>query len=180
MLLTVGGPAGSGKSTLASLLSESLSLPLISTGSIFRQIASEHGMDVLSFNLYAEGHREVDEELDRRVVQEARRRGSCVVEGRLACHMLRRAGLRPFCVYLDAEEMVRAQRIAAREHADVADALSAMRRRGESERRRYMAIYGIDVEDTSHYDLVLDSSSRKPEELNRAVLEAIGEGYGIR
>ena len=173
MLLTVSGPAGSGKTTLSKLLSERLSLPLISTGTIFRRMAEEHGMDVLSFNLFAENRPEIDMELDRRVVEEAKRNGSCIVEGRIACQMLKRSFLSPFCIYLTAEEIVRARRIVQREGGDVAEVLEQMRKRGESERKRYMNFYGINVDDTSVYDIVLDSTHLSPEELCSRVLKAL-------
>jgi len=173
VFIAVTGPAGSGKTTLASLISRELEIPLVSTGTIFRQMAEERGMDVLSFNLYAEGKHEVDLELDAAVVEKAREMRNCVVEGRLACAMLRRAGLTVFCIYLDAPPAVRAGRIERREGGNYKEVMERMIEREESERRRFLSIYGVDVKDTSQYELVLDSSTLGPEEICRIAVEHV-------
>lgn len=169
--MAISGPAGSGKTTLAGLLSESLGIPLISTGLVFRQMAAERGMDVLQFNLAAEKDHAIDRELDMKIVEEARGMGQCIVESRLACLMLGKGGLEPFCIYVDAAEEIRASRIAERDGMDGHESLQRMRAREESEHRRYMDIYGMDPSDRSAYDLVVDSGSTRPEELLRLVME---------
>ena len=174
-MISISGPAGSGKTTLARLLSQRLDLPLISTGQIFRKMAAERGMDVLQFNLLAEGEESIDRELDARVVEEARSLGQCIVESRLACLMLRKAGLTPFCVYVDAPEEIRAARIAGRDGVDKSSSLTMMRERAGSESRRYSSIYGMDPGDRSAYDLLLDSAERPPEELPSMLLDEMGK-----
>lgn len=164
-MIAISGPAGSGKTTLARLLSEKTGVRLISTGLVFREMASERGLDVLEFNLLAEGDHSIDTELDARIVREARSAGSCIVEARLACLMLRKSGLKPFCVYVDATEATRASRIAQRDGTGQAAALQKMRERESSEGRRYMAIYGMNPSDKGAYELLLDSENSSPEEL---------------
>ena len=44
--------------------------------------------------------------------------------------------------------------------------------REASEAARYLAYYGIDVNDTSVYDVILDSTSTPPEELVAAIVAA--------
>lgn len=172
MLVAISGPAGSGKTTLARLLSEKLGVALISTGVVFRRMASDHGMDVLQFNLLAEEDHSIDIELDRQVVEEASGMRDCIVEARLACLMLKRAGLRPYCIYVTAPETVRASRISNRDGTGE-ESLSLMRAREQSERRRYLDIYSMDPTATSVYDLLLDSEHHSPEELAALSIEAM-------
>jgi len=48
--------------------------------------------------------------------------------------------------------------------------------REESEKRRYREIYGINFEDLSIYDLVVDSNDLTPEEVVECIIEGIGYG----
>lgn len=177
LIITVSGPAGSGKTTLARILSERIGCSLIATGALFREMAAEKGLDVLQFNLLAEKDDGIDKELDRKVVDAAVKNGDCIVEGRLSCHMLIRAGIKPFSVYLEAPAEVRVERVAGREGRDVALAVKETVGREESERRRYMKVYGIDINDKSCYELVLDSSSSDPETLADAVMSRLSGGF---
>jgi cytidylate kinase len=55
--------------------------------------------------------------------------------------------------------------VAGREGVPVEQALADNAERQRVERARYLALYGIDIEDLSVYDLVLDSSELSPGEL---------------
>ncbi|MBX8639989.1 MAG: AAA family ATPase [Candidatus Thermoplasmatota archaeon] len=173
MIITVSGPAGSGKTTLASLISGKLGYKLISTGSIFRQIASERGIGVVEMNLLAESDYEIDIALDKRVVAEAARQADCVVEGRLSCHMIKRAGLSALSVFLDASFGTRMERISERDGITYEEAVRQTLMREESEKRRYLKIYGIDRDDMSCYDAVLDSTAMLPDELAENVMRRL-------
>ena len=48
-----------------------------------------------------------------------------------------------------------------------------MIRREESEKKRYMEIYGIDFEDLSIYDKIIQSDSLSPEEIVQEIIGAI-------
>ncbi len=178
MIVTVSGPAGSGKTTLARLISERLGYVLITTGGIFREMASAKGLTVLQLNLLAEMDDGIDRELDRSVVEKAKLSGNCIVEGRLSCHMLVREGIKPFSVYLGAPAGVRTTRIALRDGRDAASAARETSAREESERRRYMRFYGIDTEDLTCYTMILDSAASPPEELADAVMKRLAGGTG--
>jgi cytidylate kinase len=80
-----------------------------------------------------------------------------------------------FKIWLDAPLAVRARRIADREDKPVDRAREETRARAESEARRYREYYGIDIEDLSIYDLVLNTARLDPDgvvEALRAVVEA--------
>jgi cytidylate kinase len=54
----------------------------------------------------------------------------------------------------------------------VEQALADNTERQQVERARYIALYGIDIEDLSVYDLVLDSGLLAPAELSAIVVDA--------
>jgi cytidylate kinase len=68
-------------------------------------------------------------------------------------------------VLIDAPLDVRAERVARREGKSPGDAKGDILARESSERVRYKSIYGIDLRDTSVFDLVIDSRDKAPDEI---------------
>jgi cytidylate kinase len=66
---------------------------------------------------------------------------------------------------IDAPLEVRARRIARREGKEVAEAKREIVARERSEQIRYKQIYGIDLQDTSVFDFVVDSGEKSPDEI---------------
>jgi cytidylate kinase len=94
-----------------------------------------------------------------------------VIESRLAGWLVTRAGLAAVRVWVDGSDEVRAARVAARDGSSVAEALIDNAERSALERARYQAVYGIDLDDRSTYDLVLDSTMESPEALTATIVE---------
>jgi cytidylate kinase len=129
-------------------------------------------MGVAAFGRYAAAHPEVDVELDARMAARGRR-GGVVLEGRLAGWVATREGLPALRVWVACDDATRAARVAQREGTDPATARAANSSREASERDRYRRTYGIEMADTSIYDLVLDSTATDPPTLVAAVLSAL-------
>jgi predicted cytidylate kinase len=144
----------------------------LDAGTLFRQLALEQGMDVAAFGRHAAAHPEVDVELDARMAARGRR-GGVVLEGRLSGWVATREGLPALRVWVSCSDEVRAARVADREGTDPDAAAAANRAREASERDRYLHTYGIDLTDTSIYDLVLDSTRSDPPTLVASVLSAL-------
>ena len=174
MLVTVSGPAGSGKSTFAAALAEELGYEHVSGGDIFRSLADERGCSLVEFNRLAEEDDEVDRDLDRRLRDIARDRDDVMLESRLSGWMAgEHADIK---VWLDAPLDVRIDRIADREDTDLETARAETVERADSEARRYREYYGIDIEDRSIYDLVLNTARWDPDGELDIVLAAV-EAY---
>jgi len=62
----------------------------------------------------------------------------------------------------------------------VHDALRQLKQRQESDQKRFMKHYGIDIFDRSHYDLVLDTTRLTPEQVVAAILKRLGHSTKIR
>jgi len=155
MRVTISGLPGSGTTTVAKLLSEELSVELISAGELFRQIAKEKKLPLEHFNKLAETNDDFDRQIDERQAEEAMKRENVIVEGRLSGFFVPDADLK---IWLKAPVEVRARRIAGREKIAYEEALSAMKSRERSENNRYEQYYGINLDDFSIYDMVIDSS----------------------
>jgi cytidylate kinase len=170
MLITVSGPGGSGKSTLAASLADRLGYDHVSGGDIFREIAAERDLSPLELNKLAEEDDQIDRDLDRRLRSTARDNDDLVLESRLAGWMAGDyADLR---IWLDAPLDVRAARIADREDKPAEQAREETVARADSEKLRYEEYYGIDIDDLTIYDLVINTARWGPEGVLELVADA--------
>lgn len=167
MILVVGGPPGSGKTTVAERWAATRLYALVSAGLRFRAMARERGMTLEAFGRAAEEDPSIDRALDAAVLAEVREKAAgganVVVDGRIQAHLMSRERIPCIKVLIDAPLDVRAQRVARREKSTVAVAKRGILVREASERVRYKAIYGIDLTDTSVFDLVIDSRDKTPD-----------------
>ena len=98
--------------------------------------------------------------------------GGCVIESRLAGWLAHRAGLPSVRVWMRCDDDERARRVAKRDDTSQEQALLDNRERAAVEHSRYLAVYGIDLEDLSIYDLVLDSTVDKAPVLAEQIIAA--------
>lgn len=177
MLITVSGPPGSGTTTTAEHVAARLEVDLVPGGEVFRAMAAERGMSLPQFGRYATDHPEVDVELDARLAERAAK-GGVLIESRLAGWIARSEGLTAVTVFIDCAPEVRAARVAGREGIAVEQARADNDERQRVERARYLALYDIDIEDLSVYDLVLDSGALAPTALADLVVAAAQARFG--
>jgi predicted cytidylate kinase len=173
MRLTISGPPGSGKTTVCNLLSSALSLEAVVFGNIFRDIASERGLTLTELGNIAEKDGSIDEMIDSRIVDIAKDRDNIILESRLSAYMLRRNNIPAFSIYLDASPEVRITRIGMRENETKEHALKTTKERQRSEEKRYKKYYGIDINDTSVYDLIMNTDDLSPDQVVRKIMNAL-------
>jgi CMP/dCMP kinase len=175
-VIALGGPPGSGKSTAGRLVADRLDLEYRSAGEIFRAEAARLGMDLAAFGRYAEGHPEVDRELDR--TMQALARPGRLLDGRIQGVLCRRNGTPVRYVVVTADPDERVRRIARRDGQSIAEAAEQVRAREASERARYSRFYGIDL-DREPADLTVDSTHSPPADVAAAIVEFV-RGPGPR
>lgn len=180
MRIAISGPPGSGKTTICMLVANRLGCEFVLVGQIFRQMAMERKMALDTFSRLAEEDETIDKELDGRMVAIAQAHESIVLEGRLAGAMLKGRNVPVFAVYVNASEQVRAERIAKREGRDPEEVLREIRTRERSEKKRYLAFYGLDPTDPSIYDLCVDSSDVAANKIADIVIERAREAKDAR
>ena len=169
--ISLAGDLGSGKSTVSDILMERLGAEYYSTGRIVRDIAHSHGMSVVELNVYMETHPEIDHEIDDGLKALSDVDKFLIIDSRMAWHFTKGT----FKVYLSCDLEVSAAGImnANRrgEHSETFDeTVNSTRQRRESEKKRYMEQYGVDIKDLGNYSLVLDTTYATPEEVAQALI----------
>ncbi|HEU4966780.1 MAG TPA: cytidylate kinase family protein [Candidatus Saccharimonadales bacterium] len=176
-IITIAGRPGSGKSTTAKVLAARLGLRHFSSGSLFRQIAKEQGIDLMQANLSAEQNSAVDHAVDGRLREINELEDNLVIDSRTAWHWMPAS----FKVFLDLDMKIAAERILADMDAErraseniTADPVAyagVLQERLDSENRRYKALYGIDPYNLANYDLVIDTATNNVEKVVEEILE---------
>ncbi len=171
-VITVSGKPGSGKSTVAELLHEKLGISYVYSGMIFRKTAKEYKMSLEDFGRFCEKNSKVDEELDEKQVN-ILKKGNVILEGRLAGWLAYKNNISSFKIFIDADLKTRVNRIVNRETGDLEKRKKELVERERSESTRYKKYYNIDLDDTSIYDLVVDSADKTPDDIVNLILEKL-------
>ncbi len=174
--ISLAGDLGSGKSTVSKILIDRLGAEYYSTGTIVRGIAERMGMTIGELNTYMETHPEIDTEIDNGLVALAEDERALIIDSRMAWHFTRGT----FKVYLTTDIETAALRIMCAnrkgEHSlTLEDTVRDTRLRRESEQKRYMEQYGVDIKDLANYSLVVDTTVATPEEVAERIIASLGE-----
>lgn len=173
MRITISGPPGSGKTTACNKLSEILGLKAVVFGRIFRDLAAEKNLSLGELGAIAEADPSIDKMIDTRILDIARENPNIILESRLSAYMLERNDIPAFKIYLDASPAVRMSRVGIREGYTAEEVEAETLERQKSEAKRYMMYYGINIEDRSVYDLIINTDELTPDEVISKILSAL-------
>ncbi len=172
--ITISGSPGTGTTTISRLLKKKLKIPYVYAGNIFREEAKKYGMSLEEFGRYCEKNEEIDRKLDE--YQKALlERGNLILEGRMAGWLAYLNNISAEKILLTADMKERVRRILNREGGTIEKIKKEMKKREESEAKRYKRYYNVDIGDHSIYDLVIDTTNKTPEEIVDIILSHIGE-----
>lgn len=176
-IITIAGRPGSGKSSTAKLVAQKLGFEHFSSGDLFRQIANEMKIDLLHANISAEENVEIDHRIDGRLRDIGQHEDRKVIDSRTAWHWMPSS----FKVFLNLDLETAASRIlggmddarleSEHIHRDPKEYAQILRKRLDSENKRYKKLYDINPYDLSNYDLVIDSGSHNLEQVVGQILE---------
>lgn len=165
--IAINGELGSGKSSVARYLATKNNMDLVSTGDVQRTIAASLNLSTLETNLRAEYDNVIDDQVDRVTRDLADSSSSIVFDSRMAWRFVPNA----FRVHLIVDPAVASRRLyrerssAVEGYATAEEAKKAAADRYRSERRRFLARYGVDVSLLQNYHMVVDSSDASVEEI---------------
>jgi cytidylate kinase len=161
LVITIAGKHGSGRSTNARALAEILGLKYISSGILFRERAEELGVSLEEMNKIASEDPDFDNWLDNRTIEESIK-GGVVIDANLSAWMAENPDLK---IYVTCPFEVRVQRMADRENREYSEMEQETFEREKSEQLRYQEYYGIDINDLSIYDFIINTSLFNIEEV---------------
>lgn len=168
--IAVSGPHGSGKSTAAHKVAKVLGYEYISAGKLFREMASKEGLNLEEYSKKAEEKEEIDRYIDDRTLEIAKNSDNIVIDAQLGGWILK--DIADLIVYVTAPFETRVERIAKRDNKSIEEIRVETITREESEKKRYKALYNIDVSDLSIYDIIINSLKFNASDCVQIIIEA--------
>ena len=161
MRILLSGLSGTGSTTAARRIAADLGLKYLYGGQIFRNLAVERGISLEELAESLERNQEAEREIDRRLI-DAGREEDVLVEGRTMGWIFPR-DLPALRIWLTCDLPERLQRVQHREHHP--RSAENLLRRESSDNRRYRSLYGIEPDDFSPFDLVIDTTHLSVDEV---------------
>ena len=173
--VTISGPPGSGTSTLVSRIASSRDWSSLNGGDVFREEARTRGLTVEQLSSEAKEDLDVDRSLDLLLQKRMSSNDSPeIVESRLSGWWAHKNNLNCLRVWVNVSEQERARRIQKREGGELEDCLRKSQKRQRDDMERYSTLYGINLDDMSPYNLVIDADEKDELEVFRAVDSELG------
>ena len=171
----ISRPPGSGTSTLVSRIASSRGWSSLNGGDVFREEARTRGLTVEQLSSDAKEDLDVDRSLDLLLQQRMSSHDSPeIIESRLSGWWAHKNSLNCLRVWVNVSEQERAKRIQKREGGDFDDCLRKSQNRQRDDMERYSILYGINLDDMSPYNLVVDADEMDELEVFQAVDSELG------
>ena len=175
MIISISGYPGSGKSTVRGILAMRLGYKEYSIGDLRGKLAIERGLTIDELNALGEIESWTDKDVDEYQRKLGEIEDNFVIDGRTSFYFIPNS----FKVFLkvDVEEGARRIMMSHRPDEPFVDSLSKkveqIKARVESDCRRYMQYYGVDMSDESVFDMVIDTTNQLPDKVADQILDAV-------
>ena len=143
---------------------------------MFRQEAQRRKMTLADFGQLCKENLNVDRELDALLKNEMLRKdvdAPSIIESRLAGWWAHQLELNVPRIWLDVDELERANRVQAREGGDIETIIEESRKRAEVDAQRFLELYQLLPEQEEPYTHRIDATSLNPQEVLALVLNIV-------
>lgn len=174
MKIIISGTPASGKSSVAKLLAKKLGYRHFSMGDFQRELAQEHGVDIVEWGRLESMDPKYDRMVDERQAKIGQENDDFVIDSWLGAHFIPDA----FKIFIDADRSVRAERRLKHKRTEeqydtIGKVEAEMERREGYNKERWLRYYGFDYTDHKNYDLIIDSSKDSIEELTETIIKSL-------
>lgn len=176
MIITIAGLPGAGKTTVAKMLAKRLKMKFYSMGDLRGKMAVDRGITIDELNALKEN---TDVAVDRFQKKLGKTEDNFIVDGRISWHFIPHS----FKIFLDVSPGEGARRIfhdqgtSHRRDEERKKSVIAVKRaiaaRIAHDRGRYQRYYHIDFLDQKHYDLVVDTTQKKPKDVLKRIVDVL-------
>jgi predicted cytidylate kinase len=169
--ITISGKICTGKSTLFNSLKEKLKWPTFSSGQQFREFAQKNKLNLVRAQ---EQNDTLTKKIDNKAKKLLHKPGNLLVDAWLGGIL---ASNLPdvLKILLTADDETRFKRFSKRENLQFDEAEKQVLERDENWFNRVSDIYGRnDFFDIKHYNLIIDTSNKSPEQITELVLDRLG------
>jgi len=173
MKISISGAVGSGKSTISRMLAKKLKYRHYSMGEFMREMAKKRNISINDLSVLAETDSTIDEELDARQREIGDGEDNFIMDSRLGFHFIPESYKIFFTVDLkEAAKRIFKDKRAEETYKNIEEAMSYLKKRMRSENIRYKEYYGINFPQKEDFDLIIDTTTKKPDEIVKEILKA--------
>ena len=179
MKITLAGSPGSGKSTLRKMLAEHYGLSTKCTGDFMRDLSREHGFnDITKFLVdYVSKHPEVDNRVDEEQREFGKINDNFVLDAHLGFFFVPDSiRICLVCELGEASKRILKDNSRSNESAKtIKDSIYTSKKRMDTMKKNFYKLYKVDINDSSNFDLLLDTTCLSSEEVFYQVSTFIDE-----
>lgn len=172
-VISISGDIASGKGAVSDILIEKLNYGIYRNGEYFRKLAKEYNMTLQEFGDYVAKHPEIDMEIEESAKEYSKTHDNFIIDARLGWYSVPES----FKVYLkvDIEEAAKrafndSKRKDVENFSSISEHKKALEERFRIENERYFKLYGIQKDDMSNYDLVIDTTEKTPLDVANTII----------
>jgi predicted cytidylate kinase len=173
MIISISGKPGAGKTTVAKMLAKKLGFKFYSIGDLRGEIAMKLGITIDELNEIGTKQEWTDKNVDEYQKELGEKEDNFVIDSWLGFHFIPKSKK----IFLDVDPKEAAKRIFKDQRKDepkmrnVEEVEKMLEKRVKNSLERYKKYYNINCFDKKNYDLVIDTTHMKPEDVVKRIMK---------